>query len=133
MAMAGAAVMLLGEILFAPTPPGVTPRNQVERLVLARPESASRELERWLMQQNKEVRETALIDAGFRRVRPGDTCAHYVYTRPLTSTLARGASVVLCDDKPPFVLRSDETRGPWRPPGGGPSVPTAAAPPVARR
>lgn len=124
------AAALSGGVLLAPVPPGVVPRNEVERLVLARPESASRELEALLAeQQDGSRRELALTDAGFRHIRPGDACANYVYSRKLNETLVRGASVILCDGKPPFVLRTDETLGPWATPEPGrPSVVTPPTP-----
>lgn len=120
--------MMLGELMFAPVPPTVIPRNEVERLVLARPESASRELEERLAHlQDKDSRNREMIEAGFKRVRPDDACAQYVYTRQVSAKLVRSASVILCDDKRPFVLRTDETPGPWFAPKPGepsPSVPS---------
>lgn len=109
---------LAGEILFAAATANVVPRNEVERLVLARPDSASRELERWLA-AHPEVAETVLTEAGFKHVRPEDACGNYVYTRRFTETLERGASVILCDGKPPLVMRFDGSPGPWRAPKPG--------------
>lgn len=121
------SAMLLGEIMLAPVPANVVPRNEIERLVLAQPESASRKIENLLTQdQDKEGRNRALIDAGFKRVRPNDACANYTYSRQLTDKLVRGASVILCEGKQPFVLRSDETPGPWMAPAQG--QPSAIAP-----
>jgi hypothetical protein len=126
------AAMLLSEIMFAPAPLSILPRNEIERLVLAQPESASRELEdRLAGLQDREDRDQAMSDAGFKRVRPADACAQYVYSRKLTATLVRGASVILCDGRRPFVLRTDETPGPWFAPSPGePSASTPSAPKI---
>ena len=111
------AAVLLGGALFAPAPPSVTAKNDVERMVLDSAESASRELEDWLDQRRDDAdRYRELVEAGFRRIRPGDACANYVYTRQLTNTVVRGASVILCNGKRPFVLRTDETPGRWTAP-----------------
>ena len=124
------AVMLLGEVLFAPAPSTVVPRNEIERLVLAREERASRELEMLLARRQAEKdRDSKLIEAGFKRVRPEDPCVNYVYSRQLTKTLVRGASLILCTNRPPFILRTDESAGPWRAPKPGePSVTVPSVP-----
>lgn len=116
--MIAGLLALAGGILFAAAPAGMIPRNEVERLVLARPESASRELEAWLAAHPQE-RERALTEAGFKRVRAEDACGNYVYTRRFTDTLDRGASVILCDGKPPFVMRFDASPGPFSAPAPG--------------
>ena len=124
------AALLLAELQFAPVPPNMLPRNAIERLVLSRSESASRELERLLAeQQDQEASERQLVDAGFKRVRPDDACANYVYTRQLTATLVRGASIIMCEGKPPFVLRTDEAPGPFfAPMPGQPAAVVPSAP-----
>ena len=136
------SAMLLGEVLFAPAPPNLRPANEIERMVLTRSESASRELENWLAQTPKKHRNRKLVEAGFRRIRPGidldlrwfrfdEGCAYYSYSRQLTATTIRGADISLCDGKPPFVLRSDMVPGPYTAPksSSAPGVITAPSAP----
>lgn len=125
----GTVALLLGQVLFHPAPADVVPRNEVERLVLAREESASRLLEDRLAGQDAQANDRDLLAAGFRQSRREDACTRWTYKRPLGPKLERWASVELCEGRRPAVMRFDGTPGPWvAPKVGEPSVSIPAAP-----
>ena len=119
-----------GTLLCSPVQGNVAPRNEVERLVLARDEGASRVLEGWLA-GHADTAATSLAEAGFRRIREEAACVNYAYSRQIGPKLDRGASIVICPGERPFVLRTDEGRGPFVAPPHGPPGPVTV--PIAPR
>ncbi len=97
-------------------------------------DDASRRLEDHLAALPAGARAPALLEAGFRRIRPEDSCGNFVYTKRISKKLVRGASVILCEGKRPFVLLTNESTEPLIAPKSGEaalSVPSATQTPPA--
>lgn len=103
------AVQALPSVVVATAPQS----TEIERIVLSSLDGASTQLEDFLIKRPVEGRESALLAAGFRRIRPEAECKNFVYSKRLTEKLVRGASAILCTNKRPFVLLTNETPGPW--------------------
>lgn len=108
------ALLAAVQSMLAPLPATVPlgQKAEIQQIMDAPIDDASRRLEDRLAALPADARAPALLEAGFRRIRPEDSCGNFVYTKRISEKLVRGASAILCEAKRPFVLMTNESAEP---------------------